>query len=94
MHCTLSSLLLLFYVAEAEVRHERMLKEKNAIIQHKEEEISELKSKMDDMAEEFGEMLRVRCILHNIIVPYSIRTLRLFLACSNVGNFGEDARAH
>jgi hypothetical protein len=26
----------------------------------KDEEISELKAKMDDMAEEFGEMLRVR----------------------------------
>ena len=35
-----------------------MLKDKNAIIQMKEDEIAELKSKMDDMAEEFGEMLR------------------------------------
>jgi molybdopterin converting factor small subunit len=46
-------------LAEADIRHERILKEKNAIIQHKDDEIAELKTKMDDMAEEFGEMLRV-----------------------------------
>jgi myosin heavy subunit len=45
-------------LAEADIRHERIMKEKNAIIQHKDEEIAELKTKMDDMAEEFGEMLR------------------------------------
>mmetsp|Transcript_27093 Transcript_27093/g.45756 ORF Transcript_27093/g.45756 Transcript_27093/m.45756 type:complete len:191 (+) Transcript_27093:36-608(+) len=45
-------------LAEADVKHEKVLKEKNAIIQLKDEEISELKSKMDDMSEEFGEMLR------------------------------------
>mmetsp|Transcript_7049 Transcript_7049/g.7708 ORF Transcript_7049/g.7708 Transcript_7049/m.7708 type:complete len:194 (+) Transcript_7049:59-640(+) len=45
-------------LAEADVRQERVLKEKNAIIRMKDEEISELKAKMDDMAEEFGEMLR------------------------------------
>lgn len=30
------------------------------LLNQKEEEISELRRKMDDMAEEFGEMLRVR----------------------------------
>jgi predicted RNase H-like nuclease (RuvC/YqgF family) len=45
-------------LAEADLRQERMLKDKNSIIQMKEDEIAELKSKMDDMAEEFGEMLR------------------------------------
>ncbi len=49
-------------LAEADLRQERVLKEKNAIIRMKDEEISELKAKMDDMAEEFGEMLRV-CFL-------------------------------
>ena len=46
-------------LAEADVKHEKVLKEKNAVIQLKDEEIAELKSKMDDMSEEFGEMLRV-----------------------------------
>jgi hypothetical protein len=50
-------------LAEADVKHDKVLKEKNAIIQLKDEEISELKSKMDDMSEEFGEMLRVRALL-------------------------------
>jgi hypothetical protein len=45
-------------LSDADIRQERMLKDKNAIIQMKEDEIAELKSKMDDMAEEFGEMLR------------------------------------
>lgn len=44
--------------SEADLRNERTLKEKQAIIQVKDEEIADLKSKMDDMAEEFGEMLR------------------------------------
>lgn len=34
------------------------MKDKNAVIQMKDDEIAELKNKMDDMAEEFGEMLR------------------------------------
>ena len=50
-------------LAEADVKHDKVLKEKNAIIQLKDEEISDLKSKMDDMSEEFGEMLRVRQFL-------------------------------
>eukprot|EP00605_Chrysophyceae_sp_TOSAG23-4_P001515 GSChrysophyteH1.ASY1.ANO1.1662.1 assembled CDS len=45
-------------LADADIRQERLLKDKNAIIQMKDEEITELKNKMDDMAEEFGEMLR------------------------------------
>jgi chromosome segregation ATPase len=45
-------------LADADVRQERLLKDKNAVIQMKDEEIAELKNKMDDMAEEFGEMLR------------------------------------
>lgn len=45
-------------LAEADVKHDKVLKEKNAIIQMKDEEISDLKTKMDDMSEEFGEMLR------------------------------------
>jgi chromosome segregation ATPase len=42
---------------QADIRQERMLKDKNAIIQLKDKEIAELKEKMDDMADEFGEML-------------------------------------
>ena len=45
-------------LADSDIRQERLLKDKNAIIQMKDDEITELKSKMDDMAEEFGEMLR------------------------------------
>lgn len=45
-------------LADSDVRMERVLKEKNTIIQMKDDEISELRSKMDEMAEEFGEMLR------------------------------------
>jgi hypothetical protein len=45
-------------LADADIRQERLLKDKNAIIQLKDDEIAELKNKMDDMAEEFGEMLR------------------------------------
>lgn len=45
-------------LSESDLKIERIMKEKNAIIQIKDSEISELKSKMDDMAEEFGEMLR------------------------------------
>jgi|LauGreDrversion2_2_1035103.scaffolds.fasta_scaffold138426_1 chromosome segregation ATPase len=45
-------------LTDSDVRQERLLKDKNAIIQMKDDEIAELKSKMDDMAEEFGEMLR------------------------------------
>jgi hypothetical protein len=33
----------------------------NSIIHRQDDEIAELKAKMDDMAEEFGEMLRVSC---------------------------------
>ena len=40
------------------------------------DEIAELKTKMDDMAEEFGEMLRVR-YLHTL----SIGSNNLFLFC-------------
>ena len=72
-------LILHFLAAESDVRQERVLKDKNSIIQMKvieipkflyqyfvlskycyqDDEIAELKAKMDDMAEEFGEMLRV-----------------------------------
>lgn len=45
-------------LAEADVRQERVLKDKNNIIEMKDQEIADLKSKMDEMAEEFGEMLR------------------------------------
>ena len=45
--------------AEADDSQDRLLKEKDAIIQMKDQEIGDLKAKMDDMAEEFGEMLRV-----------------------------------
>lgn len=45
-------------LAEADLRQERVLKDKTAIIAMKDEEIADLKAKMDDMAEEFGEMLR------------------------------------
>ncbi len=45
-------------LAESDVRQEKLLKEKTAIIQMKDQEISDLKARMDDMAEEFGEMLR------------------------------------
>jgi uncharacterized coiled-coil protein SlyX len=48
----------IFKIAEADLRQERVLKDKNAIIAMKDEEITDLKAKMDDMAEEFGEMLR------------------------------------
>jgi hypothetical protein len=35
-----------------------LLKDKNAVISMKDEEINDLKAKMEDMADEFGEMLR------------------------------------
>ena len=40
------------------MKYEKTIKDKNSIIQMKDEEIAALKTKMDDMAEEFGEMLR------------------------------------
>ncbi|KAJ1414900.1 hypothetical protein B484DRAFT_401645, partial [Ochromonadaceae sp. CCMP2298] len=45
-------------LAEADVRQDRVMKDKNHIIAMKDQEIHDLKSKMDEMAEEFGEMLR------------------------------------
>jgi predicted RNase H-like nuclease (RuvC/YqgF family) len=45
-------------LSESDNRQEKILKEKNAIIQMKDQEIFDLKARMDDMAEEFGEMLR------------------------------------
>mmetsp|Transcript_33388 Transcript_33388/g.56052 ORF Transcript_33388/g.56052 Transcript_33388/m.56052 type:complete len:194 (+) Transcript_33388:42-623(+) len=45
-------------LAEADVRQARVMKDKNHIISLKDQEIHDLKSKMDEMAEEFGEMLR------------------------------------
>ena len=44
--------------AEAEMKYERTIKDKNHIIQLKDDEIAGLKTKMDEMAEEFGDMLR------------------------------------
>jgi len=49
-------------LSEAASRQARVVKEKDTEIQMKNSEIVELKSKMDEMAEEFGEMLRVRLI--------------------------------
>ena len=43
----------------------------------KDQEIHDLKSKMDEMAEEFGEMLRVRCIFEHIS-EIIYRTIFLF----------------
>ena len=66
-----------FVIAESDLRQEKVLKDKTSIIQMKvtyidviiiimlsfqDDEIAELKAKMDDMAEEFGEMLRVSFI--------------------------------
>ena len=45
-------------LADADVRLEKTTKEKNAVIDMKDKEIEELRMKMDDMADEFGEMLR------------------------------------
>lgn len=45
-------------LSDADVRLDRTLKEKNAIIDMKDKEIEDLRIKMDDMADEFGEMLR------------------------------------
>lgn len=45
-------------LSDADVRLERTLKEKNSIIDMKDKEIEDLRVKMDDMADEFGEMLR------------------------------------
>ena len=45
-------------LSDSDIRVERILKDKNSIIQMKDAEIAELKSKMDDMADEFSEMLR------------------------------------
>lgn len=45
-------------LSDSDTKTERILKEKNAIIQMKDAEIADLKAKMDVMAEEFGEMLR------------------------------------
>ena len=45
-------------LSEADVKKERIIKEKNAIIQMKDDEIAELKQRIDSMADEFGDMLR------------------------------------
>ena len=45
-------------IAESDIRQERIMKDKNEVIRMKDEEIARLNMKMDDMAEEFGEMLR------------------------------------
>lgn len=45
-------------LSEADIKKERIIKEKNAIIQMKDDEIAELKQKIDSMADEFGNMLR------------------------------------
>jgi hypothetical protein len=45
-------------LTDSEIKYERMSKDKDVIIHMKDDEIAELKAKMDDMAEEFGEMLR------------------------------------
>jgi chromosome segregation ATPase len=47
-------------LSDSDSRQERILKDKNAIIAMKDEEIANLKQKMDDMADEFSEMLKVR----------------------------------
>lgn len=46
-------------LADSDSKHERVLKDKIAIIAMKDEEILNLKQKMDDMADEFSEMLKV-----------------------------------
>lgn len=46
-------------LSDSDSRQERILKDKNAIIAMKDEEIANLKQKMDDMADEFNEMLKV-----------------------------------
>jgi hypothetical protein len=86
-------------LSEADLRQDRVLKEKNTIIRMKDDEIAELKSKIDDMAEEFGEMLRVSsphrlvsccdgvALIHFIFVFSSC-----YYAFSHIiGNLGEDA---
>jgi chromosome segregation ATPase len=70
-------------LSDSDARQERILKDKNSIILMKDEEIAELKAKMDDMAEEFGEMLRVR---HR---NYCFKKVS-HMHC--LGNFGENAR--
>ncbi len=49
-------------LADADVRQERLLKDKNAIIQMKDDEIAELKNKMDDMAEEVCVCVYCVCV--------------------------------
>lgn len=44
--------------AEADIKKEAIVKQKDAIIQIKDEEIGNLKQKIDTMSDEFGEMLR------------------------------------
>lgn len=39
---------------------ERTIKEKDAVIESKEDEIAQLRTKMEEMASEFGDMLQVR----------------------------------
>ena len=46
-------------LSDSDTRQERILKDKNAIIAMKDDEIANLKQKMDDMADEFSEMLKV-----------------------------------
>ena len=91
-------------LAEADVKHDKVLKEKNAVIQLKDEEISELKSKMDDMSEEFGEMLRVSHFsslspFSSTPFPFSSSSseqhhMSHVTLCIFTGNFGENARTH
>lgn len=50
-------------LSDSDTRQERILKDKNAIIAMKDEEIANLKQKMDDMADEFSEMLKVSITL-------------------------------
>lgn len=46
---------------EAQMLHSKQMREKEEVIRSKEEETRVLKAKMEDMADEFAEMLRVRC---------------------------------
>jgi hypothetical protein len=46
---------------EAQMLHSKQMREKEEIIRSKEEENRVLKARMEDMADEFAEMLRVRC---------------------------------
>jgi predicted RNase H-like nuclease (RuvC/YqgF family) len=57
-------------ISNSDAIQERIIKEKDADIQKKNDEIHDLNTKMDDMAEEFSQMLKVSSRYQFIALQY------------------------